>query len=180
MLDNIFDWEHPDDKTLNFIKEYGKNELVNQKRQLFYSSFALLLVLEYYPFFVSSGLLVNYYISELSVQKELFISISFIFIIWFCIISYYVFSVRKKKKVLLDITNNNIKIFPTIVREKKKRKKIIVHLPGEDVNAFILSNKQYKEIKEGSSLLAIKYDNKYGFNDKYDFILNPNTIAENN
>ncbi|MBQ9935912.1 MAG: hypothetical protein IJO70_08695 [Lachnospiraceae bacterium] len=178
MFDNLFDWEQPDNETLYYIKEYGKNELAKEKKSRLYSAFALLITLEFYPIFISSGLLVNHYISELSVQKEIFICILFIFIIIFCVIAYYIFTVRKKKKVLLDIKNNNIKTFLTVVREKNK-KKILVQLPEEDVNAFIIPAKLYKEIEAGSPLIAIKYDNKDGFYDKYDFILNPNIIAEN-
>lgn len=31
MFDNLFDWEQPDNETLYYIKEYGKNELAKEK-----------------------------------------------------------------------------------------------------------------------------------------------------
>lgn len=177
MFDNFFDWEQPDNKTLNYIKEYGDHEFVKTKKSIFFKFYIMLVTLEFYPFFISSGLLVNYYINETGTKKQVFMGISSIFIILFFVIAYYIFTVRKKKKVLLDIKNNNIKTFSTVVREKNK-KKILVQLPEEDVKAFIIPAKLYKEIEAGSPLIAIKYDNKNGFYDKYDFILNPNIIAE--
>lgn len=178
MFDNLFDWEQPNDKSLNHIKEYGKKELAKAKSSIFLKFYIMLVTLEFYPIFITAGILVNYYINETATKKHVFMGISSIFVILIFVISYYIFTVRKKKKVLIDINNNKIKTFSAVVQEKNKKRTILVQLPGEDDKSYAIPKNLYNEIESGSPLIAIKYDNKNGFNDKYDFIKDPNIIAQ--
>lgn len=177
MTDNLFDWEQPDEKTQNFIIEYGQQELTKVKRRSFFTSYFLFIILEFWPTTFSVLLINEYYLGN-DVIDRLTISItSILFVILFSI-AYYYYNVRSKKKLLSDIKSNKIKTISAVVREKKTRNSILVQLLGEELNSYSIPRKLHKDIESGTSLLAIKYENSNGFNDKYDFILNPNTIAE--
>ena len=38
-MDNLFDWEKPDENMQNLITEYGEQELTKVKRRSFFTSF---------------------------------------------------------------------------------------------------------------------------------------------
>lgn len=181
MLENLFDWEYPDDKTNNYIKEYGKAKFEKDRSKLFLLNFAGFAILESLPF---SLLLANIFTININERFDLFyasINITQCVIIFILFLIYYNVKIHYKKKKLLDITNNKVKIFNTVVRSKKwflGKHIISVQLFEDKPINYRVDKKLYKNVDKGSSIVAIKYDNKNGFIDKYDFILNPNTILE--
>lgn len=176
-MDNLFDWEKPDENMQNLITEYGEQELTKVKRRSFFTSFFLFIIFEFWPTTFSILLINEFYLGN-DVIERLTISLSSIILVLLFSIAYYYYNVRSKKKLLSDIKSNKIKTISTVVREKKKRNSILVQLLGEELSSYKIPRMLHKDIESGTSLLAIKYENCNGFNDKYDFILNPNTIAE--
>ncbi len=181
MLENLFDWEYPDDKTNNSIKEYGKAKFEKERSKLFLLSFAAFSILESFPFTCLLAEIFTININERFDLYYVYINITQCIIIFILFLIFYIVKIRYKKKKLLDITDNKVKIFNTIVRSKKwflGKYIISVQLFEDKPINYRIDKKLYKNVDKGSSIVAIKYDNKNGFIDKYDFILNPNTIIE--
>lgn len=182
MLDNLFDWEYPDDKTNNCIKEYWNTVYKKERRITLLFHFLTFLIAEYFPIMFAIIFIGMNDLNNAFWFKNLVICIiSSILVIVFFIIS-YIITMRGKKKIMSDIANNKVKTFNTVVRDKKRKfgKHIIsVQLLEDKPVDYIVNKKLFKSIDKGSAIIAIKYENKKGFYDKYDFILDPNTIAEN-
>jgi len=176
-----FDWKDPDQKELDYIQEFANKEYKNKTSSAYLIGALILVFVELFPLCMLIGA-----IASKAPVGDIVRNTAGVAILGglYAIVCH---SIKKNRQTLIDdINNKKIKIMYVVVRDKKtvqngdiETKYTTVQMSDNELKEFKISDELYSKIGLGSLLIAVKYENNTGFNDEYDLLLNPNTIAEN-
>ncbi|MBO5388672.1 MAG: hypothetical protein IJZ96_05895 [Lachnospiraceae bacterium] len=176
-----FDWKDPDQKELDYILEFANKEYKNKNSSAYLIGALILVLFEIFPLCMLIGSIASKAPVGDIIRNTAGVAILGGLYVTVC------YSIKKSRQNLIsDINNKNIKIMYVVVRDKKtvqngdfETKYATVQMSDSELKELKISDELYSKIGLGSLLIAVKYENGTGFNDEYDLLLNPNTIAEN-
>ena len=176
-----FDWKDPDQKELDYILEFANKEYKNKNSSAYLIGALILVLFEIFPLCMLIGSIASKAPVGDIIRNTAGVAILGGLYVTVC------YSIKKSRQNLIsDINNKNIKIMYVVVRDKKtvqngdfETKYATVQMSDSELKELKISDELYSKIGLGSLLIAVKYENGTGFNDEYDLLLNPNSIAEN-
>ena len=176
-----FDWKDPEQKELDYILEFANKEYKNKNSSAYLIGALILVLVEIFPLCMLIGSIASKAPVGDIIRNTAGVAILGGLYVTVC------YSIKKSRQNLIsDINNKNIKIMYVVVRDKKtvqsgdiETKYATVQMSDSELKELKITDELYSKIVLGSLLIAVKYENGTGFNDEYDLLLNPNTIAEN-